>query len=73
MILKIKAFIYRHTGIYLAQKEEDAYMNLESTKQMLNTMVKICELDEDTVVGIVIGGWQCEHGFYRRFNPKDWR
>lgn len=70
MILKIKAFIYRHTGIYLAQREENRYMALESTRQMISTMVVTCELDKDTVEGIVIGSWQAENGFYRRFNPK---
>jgi hypothetical protein len=55
MILKIKAFIYRFCNIfglcvYLARKEEDAFMKTQ-------------EIDSELPEGCIIGLWQARNGF----------
>lgn len=55
MILKIKAFIYRFSAvfglrIYLAEKEEQAYLNSQ-------------EFDSQFAKEIAIGIWQGKNGF----------
>ena len=58
MILKIKAKIYQYTGIFLARKEEEEYLNsLEGL-----AAIKKAELDGYNN-GLVIGLWQADHGF----------
>jgi hypothetical protein len=52
MILKIKAKIYQYTGIYLAQKEEDAYVDWA-----LGTDFDGYEKS------LAIGLWQAKNGF----------
>ncbi len=57
MILKLKALIYRLTGIYLAEKEEKAFLKSSKVKGKLGR-------------SLVIGCWQAKHGFYRTYKPK---
>lgn len=64
MILKIKAFIYRLTGIYLAEKEENEYITSDEFWDIMDS-TEDPELDNRTVQKILIGSWQCKHGFYR--------
>lgn len=52
MILKLKAFIYRLTGIYLAKKEETKMLKKAKVKGAFNRSV-------------IVGAWQVENGFYR--------
>lgn len=50
MILKLKAKIYQYTGIYLARKEEAAYMDkVTSTKKSERS--------------VYVGLWQANNGF----------
>lgn len=73
MILKIKAFIYRLTGIYLAQKEEDAYLRSTEALEVLERYKKapeLCDMELETHKSLLIGLWQAEHGFYLPFNYK---
>lgn len=68
MVLKIKAFIYQKTGIYLAHKEELEYITSKEfwkgfTKILKNS--KKNDLSPQNMQGILIGLWQCKHGFYR--------
>lgn len=70
-LLKIKAFIYQKTGIYLADKQELEYI---TSKAFWKEFIKICtHKDNDMaprdVQGLLIGMWQCKHGFYRAFKP----
>lgn len=65
MVLKLKSFIYRLTGIYLANKEELEYV---TSKEFWRAFKKIKDktLSNQVKQGILIGLWQCEHKFYRR-------
>lgn len=67
MFIKIKAFIYKKTGIYLAQKEELDYLK---SKEFWKSFMKIAshkknDLAPRDIQGILIGLWQVKHGFYR--------
>jgi hypothetical protein len=65
MILIIKAFIYRLTGIYLAQKEEANYCNSLEAEMYFERLVNSVGIDEESAQTIVIGDWQYRNGFYR--------
>jgi hypothetical protein len=66
-ILKIKAFIYQRTGIYLANKEELEYVTSKEFWKHFKKIVlhKKNDLNMETVQGLLIGLWQSKHGFYR--------
>jgi len=71
MLLKIKAFIYRHTGIYLAKREELAYLKSEDGRSTVKTLAK--SFGKESALGIAVGSWQGKHGFYREFKwSKKW-
>jgi len=79
MKLKIKAFIYRYTGIFLAQKEQDAHIqNQEVMTQIIKwTKNPKMEMNLKDATGLAIGLWQTKHGFYRpisflRYNKPAW-
>lgn len=67
MILKIKAFIYQKTGLYLAHKEELEYISSDSFWRQFRKIYlhKTNDMGMKNVQGILIGLWQCKHGFYR--------
>ena len=72
-LLKLKAFIYQKTGIYLASKEEldyvtspqfwEAFKKLQQTKDWKKE-------DPRNIQGVLIGSWQIKHGFYRTYKPR---
>lgn len=69
MLLKIKAFIYQKTGVYLAQKEELDYI---TSKDFWKRFWKIfLHKDNDMsgrdIQGLLIGLWQAKWGFTRVF------
>jgi len=69
MLLKLKAWIYRCTGIYLAHREELAYLKSHAAwKQFFDIEASDDTLTGRDIQGILIGCWQCDHGFYRRLN-----
>lgn len=71
MILKIKAWIYRNTGIYLAHREENEYVESKQFWKVFRKLMKNNEdLGPEAAYGILVGAWQSEHGFYRTFNVK---
>jgi hypothetical protein len=67
MTLKLKAVIYRWTGIFLAKREEAEYL------QRSDTQAKILEWSADLkmdmsyedAVGLAKGLWHMRHGFHR--------
>ena len=66
--LKTKSRIYRYTGIYLASKEEQAHLELPTTKLQIfkiHGSETWGEPSLDDAKGIATGLWQVEHGFYR--------
>lgn len=75
MILKIKAFIYQKTGIYLANKEELEYITSDSFWRQFRKiyLAKDNDIGMRDVQGLLIGMWQCKHGFYRAFNPRRYK
>lgn len=69
MILKIKAKIYRLTGIYLAEKEELEYITSKKFwKSFTKMALKNPNMRFQIVQGMLIGLWQCKHGFYRKLS-----
>jgi hypothetical protein len=66
--LKIKAWIYQKTGIYLAHKEELEYITSPAFWKKFMKIVKHKDNDmaPRDIQGLLIGIWQGEHGFYRR-------
>lgn len=73
MLLKLKAWIYRRTGIYLAHKEELEYITSKVFWKSFRRIIghKKNDLGAETVQGLLIGMWQTKHGFYRTM--KRWR
>ncbi len=72
MIIRIKAFIYQKTGIYLAQREELKYI---TSKEFWKAFMKIAGKDSNDmrprdIQGLLIGSWQCGYGFYRASKPR---
>ncbi len=65
MKLKTKSLIYRHTGIYLAHKEELDY--IESSEYWLKfrkiVLSKSNDMHMSEVHSFLVGSWQVEHGF----------
>ena len=65
-MLKLKAFIYKKTGIYLAHKEENDYINsYEYWEQFEKFLDPEVGLTLAGTHGLVIGVWQANNGFTR--------
>jgi len=69
LVLFLKSKVYRYTGVYLADKEEQEFMQtLGAQRDVERIFTKALEWgieSRDEAEGIVIGSWQCEHGFTR--------
>ena len=71
LVLKIKALIYYYTGIYLAHKEENEYLQ---SKEFWKSFAKLMNgKDKDfrnpqNAQGLLIGLWQAKHGLCRPWN-----
>lgn len=69
--LKLKAKIYYYTGIYLAHKEENEYLQ---SKEFWKSFAKLMNgKDKDfrnpqNAQGLLIGLWQAKHGLCRPWN-----
>lgn len=67
-ILKLKAIIYKYTGWYLADKEENEYLQ---SKECWKSILKFAKgKDKDfanprNAQSLLIGMWQAKHGFSR--------
>jgi hypothetical protein len=67
-ILKLKSLFYKYTGIFLAHKEENEYIDSpEYWKQFAKYLnnSKLEDMSPRNVHGLMVGIWQCEHGFAR--------
>lgn len=64
-MLKTKAFIYRNTGIYLAHKEENEYVDSMAYWREFSRLLADPEnfMTPRTIHGVLIGLWQARHGF----------
>lgn len=70
MILRIKALIYRYTGIYLAYREEANLLASRAHRREFDRMYREYLISKDNmhpldIQGILIGSWQAKHGFTR--------
>lgn len=63
-MLKYKALFYRYTGIYLAEKEENAYMRSKAGLRDINQWARALE-NQENARSIALGTWQCDNGFTR--------
>lgn len=67
-MIKLKALIYRYTGVYLAHKEENEYL---TSKEYWKSLIKLLKSkDKDlrkpmNAQDLLIGIWQSDHGFHR--------
>ena len=68
MILKIKAWIYRRTGIYLAYREELEFITSKRSWKVIIALSKTGDMTLRDAQGLMIGMWQSQHGFYRSFH-----
>lgn len=68
MILKIKAFIYRLTGIYLAHKEEKNYLRSKLFWKELNEIALRPDntLTVEAIANDLIKTWHYRNGFFGR-------
>jgi hypothetical protein len=75
-LLKLKSHIYRYTGIYLAHKEENEYLQ---SKDFWNEFHKMKnhpknDMDDENIQGLLVGLWQCgkNHNFTRPMVMWHW-
>lgn len=66
-LLKLKSLLYRYTGVFLAYKEENEYVD---SKEYWKQFMKIAKNPENDmslrdIHGLMIGMWHCDHGFTR--------
>lgn len=71
-ILKIKSLIYRYTGIYLANKEENDYI---TSKEFWKSFLKMVKNNKKApkgdkmsalnIQGLLVGLWQSKNGLAR--------
>src|SRR5580698_7258270 len=64
-MLKLKAIIYKYTGLFLAYKEEHEYVQ---SKEFWKSFIKVStsnDMDLRNTQGLLIGMWQAKHGFGR--------
>lgn len=71
-LLKIKAAIYRYTGIDLTAPEKLKYIK---SVEFSHNLVKMKRADKSmsvkNIIGLLIGGWEAENGIYRSL-PKNY-
>ena len=69
MTLSFKSMIYQQTGIYLAHREELAYVKSKEFWQQFAKIYKRADYDmlPRDIQGLLIGLWQAENGFYREY------
>lgn len=65
--LRLKSTIYKYLGVYLAEKEENDYLQSKEfwkswSKQMAHPEN---DMSPRNVQGLMIGIWQADHGFTR--------
>lgn len=67
MSLKIKAAIFRYTGIFLAYKEQSEYLESDEFWTSYHNIAFNPENDMNAsnIQGMLIGCWQANYGFYR--------
>lgn len=78
--LKLKAKIYQYTGIFLAQKEVNLYINSQDFKDEVRRMTSYDDggptFSIEECQNLLIGSWEAHYGFYRRFSTTrgilDW-
>lgn len=72
-LLKLKAFIYQKTGIYLAHKEELEYISNKEFWMKFSKLIsqKNWDMGLRDTQGLLIGLWQAKHGFYRKYKPRN--
>lgn len=78
MNIKIKAIIYKYTGIYLAKKERDNYIYTNEFWESFGELYNMHEdMSTETTYGLIIGMWKSNNGFTRpisfiRFKDPRW-
>ena len=65
--LKTKGLVYKYTGWYFAAAEENEFLQSDEFWKKLKKHIKSPKggLTAQDYQGLLIGLWQCEHGFHR--------
>ena len=74
-ILKFKSLIYKYTGLYLAETEENIYIQSDEFWKEWSKIIKNRKNDMSprNVQGLLIGMWQAHHGFVRSYSRLSWK
>lgn len=74
-LLRVKAIIYRYTGIYLAEREENVYLqSKEFWKEWSEHMAHPKnDMRPRDIQGLMIGLWQAHRGFARPMSRLSFR
>ena len=68
-LLRLKSFVYRLTGIFLASKEQLEYIESDQYWESFNSLLRQegtqHEYYPQFIHGILVGTWQADHGFTR--------
>jgi hypothetical protein len=73
--LKYKSFVYRYTGVYLANREEKDYIKSEVFWDKFRKIIFSPEngMSDRSIQKFLVGIWQSEHGLARPMLPFGWR
>lgn len=75
-LLKIKAKIFQYTGIFLARKEQNKYIESQDFKDEVRRMVSYDDggpvFSEEECKNLLIGTWDSHHGFYTFMSKFPW-
>jgi len=75
-LLKIKAKIYQYTGIFLARKELNKYLESQDFKDEVRRMSSYDDggpvFSEQECKDLLTGSWEAHYGFHTFMSPLPW-
>lgn len=69
-MLKVKAFIYRFTGVFLAEKEIVAHLGSKEGYLKVIRIMSHYGMSLDEALKTARGSWKADKGFYRPYDIK---
>lgn len=74
--LKVKAKIYQYTGVFLASKEREAYVNSDAYRDEFRRMIGYDDYGPkytaEQCKDILVGAWEGHYGFHSYVSIKPW-
>lgn len=75
-VLKLKAKLYQYTGIYLARKELNKYIESSDFSDEVRRMTSYDDggpvFSEDDCKSLLIGSWEAHYGFHTFVSILPW-